>query len=63
MLQYSPNNTQEMKQICGYEQVALIMRKKHWVLDEAMLSVLFNFVGLKKASRSSTYTAGVISNS
>ncbi len=62
LLQYCPNNTSEMKELCGYELLSLMMRKRQWILDESMLAILFSFVGLKKSVRATTYTSGVISN-
>eukprot|EP01114_Cavostelium_apophysatum_P014246 TRINITY_DN3646_c0_g1_i2.p1 TRINITY_DN3646_c0_g1~~TRINITY_DN3646_c0_g1_i2.p1 ORF type:complete len:2996 (+),score=922.89 TRINITY_DN3646_c0_g1_i2:247-9234(+) len=63
LLQYNSTNVRDMKESSGYQLVAHVMRKKHWVLDEMMLGILFQMVGLSKPNhRGSTYSGGVISN-
>lgn len=74
LLKHSPVNTREMKEICGYELLARLLRKEHWILvtnsclisctwqDESLLSVIFEMVGLKKSPRVYTFTTGVVSN-
>lgn len=51
-----------MNQLYGFELIGRLMRKKHWVLDETMLTILFQIVGLKKGKKSSNYCSGIISN-
>lgn len=58
-LKYYPQNVKEMKDISGHELVGFVMRKPRWELDEPLVAILFEFVGLKK-SISGTYSSGVI---
>lgn len=51
-----------MMDICGYDILQLLMRKKTWILDEVMLSHLFQFVGLTKSNRTHTFSVGVVGN-
>jgi hypothetical protein len=38
-----------MLDISGYQLLARIIRKHKWTLDETLLSLMFNFVGLRKS--------------
>jgi hypothetical protein len=40
-----------MKQIGGYDIVAKLMRRKEWILDEEMLSVVFDFCGIRRSPK------------
>jgi hypothetical protein len=62
LLQYSPWNVKEFADINGYDLISCILKKNRWVLDEVMLGLLFNIVGLEKSSRTNVYSSGVISN-
>ena len=45
VLEYHNGNTLEMNNLCGYQLISFLMRRKHWVLDEPMLSIVFGITG------------------
>lgn len=51
LLEWCPTNVNEMKQIGGYDIVAKLMRRKEWILDEEMLSVVFDFCGIRRSPK------------
>ncbi len=42
-------NVKELLDVSGYQLLARIIRKHRWTLDETLLSLMFNFVGLRKS--------------
>jgi len=51
LLEWNAINVQQMQQINGYDIIARIMRRKEWILDEEMLAIIFEFVGLSKSKK------------
>jgi hypothetical protein len=51
VLEWSPINMHQLQAHGGYEIIARVLRKKDWVLDEELLSILFNFVGITRSKK------------
>ena len=49
LLMHNSRNVKEMLDISGYELLSRIIRRHNWALDETLLALLFNFVGLQKS--------------
>lgn len=62
LLSWSPQNVREMRDICGYQMLGRLLRREKWQLDETLLGVVFEMVGVTKSQRVPTYSSGVISN-
>ncbi|EGC29360.1 hypothetical protein DICPUDRAFT_159064 [Dictyostelium purpureum] len=56
----SQQNLKDMKEISGYLLVSYLIRKKNWVLDDQLLSILFSFVGIQSTRTSIHYIDGVV---
>ncbi|ELR13959.1 Beige/BEACH domain containing protein [Acanthamoeba castellanii str. Neff] len=49
LLLNNARNVKELLDVSGYQLLARIIRKHRWTLDETLLSLMFNFVGLRKS--------------
>eukprot|EP01133_Synstelium_polycarpum_P015258 gene15258-18064_t len=55
-------NSKEMSDIYGYQLISHLIRKKQWVLDDGLLSILFSFAGIAATRTSIHYTEGVVTD-
>jgi hypothetical protein len=51
LLEWNPINVAQMQAILGYEIVSKLLKKKEWILDEEMLSILFEFCGVRRSPK------------
>jgi len=61
ILHNSQRNLKDMRDISGYQIISYLIRKRNWILDDSLLSILFSFLGIQ-SNRTSIphYIDGVV---
>eukprot|EP01119_Soliformovum_irregulare_P013684 TRINITY_DN3666_c2_g1_i3.p1 TRINITY_DN3666_c2_g1~~TRINITY_DN3666_c2_g1_i3.p1 ORF type:complete len:2431 (-),score=776.48 TRINITY_DN3666_c2_g1_i3:1776-9068(-) len=62
LLSYNARNVAAINSICGYELLGRLLRREHWHLDEVLLAIIFEQVGLTRSQRNPSFSNGVITN-